>query len=185
MKMDKKTIMLIVLMVVVVIVVVRAILPSGKKPVPPPVTAKTATPSTSSQGSGAAMLAEKIRSLPANAYETHIAMIKESDIAFQKNGFKNPMTPVKDESEKMQSWAPTSVGKEPVVALKFDAEILAIDDSIEGIVWNDKDPLALINNQVVGIGEELKDGAVVTQITRDTVRFSRDGKRYYLVLREE
>ena len=35
------------------------------------------------------------------------------------------------------------------------------------------------------IGEKLEDGAVVTDITRDTVRFSRNGQRYYLVLREE
>ncbi len=184
MKMDKKTIMLIILGVVAVVVVVRAILPSGKS-APAPVAAKSASaqnaPVASGRGSGAAMLAEKIRSLPANGYEAHIATLKVADVAFHESGFKNPMTPAKSESLRPQSWTPPVVVKPVVVP---DVEILAKDDSIEGIVWNDKDPLALVNNQVVGIGEELEDGAVVTEITRDTVRFKRNGKRYYLVLRE-
>ena len=186
MKMDKKTIILIALAVVAVVIVVyqfRGMFSSGR-PAPAPVTAKKATPQAPKQGLGAGMLAKKIQSLPASGYEAYIATVKESDMAYQKSGFKNPMTPVEGESEKPQNWVPASVGKTPV-AVGSEAEILARDDSIEGIVWNEKDPLALVNNQVVGIGEELEDGAVVTEITRDTVRFSRNGKRYYLVLREE
>jgi type II secretory pathway component PulC len=184
--MDKKTIILIVLGVVALFVVVyqfRGMFSSGK-PTPSPIATKRATSSAPKLGLGAAVLAKKINSLPAGAYEAHIATVKESDIAFQKSGFKNPMTPAEGESEKPQSWVPTPVGRTPVV-VDPEVEILAKDDSIEGIVWNEKDPLALINNQVVGIGEELEDGAVVTEITRDMVRFSRNGKRYYLVLREE
>ncbi len=187
MKMDKKTIILIVLMVVALVVVVKAILPSGK-PTPAPVAANAAsaqkTSAAPTQGFGAAMLAKRIKSLPASGYEAHIATVKESDIAFHESGFKNPMTPAEAESREPQNWAPTPVVETPVVA-EPGVEILATDDSIEGIVWNEKDPLALVNNQVVSVGEELEDGAVVTEITRDTVRFSRNGKRYYLVLRGE
>ena len=57
--------------------------------------------------------------------------------------------------------------------------------TLEGIVWGEIDSFALVNNQVVGVGEKLDDGALVTQITRDTGRFIRDGNKYYLVLREE
>ena len=187
MKMDKKTTILIALCVLAVVVVAyqfRGMFSSGK---PAPVAAKPApaqkAPVASSKASGSALLAEKIRSLPANDYEAHIAKLKMADVAFHESGFKNPMSPAEGESLGTQSWIPVPVVVAPVVLP--DVETLALNDSIEGIVWNDKDPLALVNNQVVGIGEELEDGAVVTEITRDTVRFKRNGKRYYLVLREE
>ena len=121
--------------------------------------------------------------MPADGYAALVATLKESDVAFDKAGFKNPMTPAKGESSRPKSWSPKGVEKPKITP--STAEKLAENDSIEGIVWNDKDPLALVNDQVVGIGEKLEDGAVVTDITRDTVRFSRNGQRYYLVLREE
>ena len=58
--------------------------------------------------------------------------------------------------------------------------------SIEGIVWDEAaPPLAIINDQVVGVGESLDDGSRITEITADTVRFTKDGSKYYLVFREE
>ena len=185
MKMDKKTIMLIVLAVIAVVVVVKQLgVFSPSKPKPPPAAVAEAT-KVDKQASGAALLAKKLQSMPADGYTALVATLEESDIAFDEAGFKNPMTPVKVESSRPKSWSPKgAVVKGPKITPPA-AEMLSKDDSIEGIVWNDKDPLALVNNRVVGIGEKLEDGAVVTDITRDTVRFSRNGQRYYLVLREE
>ena len=42
--------------------------------------------------------------------------------------------------------------------------------TIEGIVWNEVQPLALVNEQVVSVGERLTDGALITEITPDTLR---------------
>lgn len=186
MKMDKKTIVLIVLAVVAVFVVVKQLgIFSSSKPTPAPavVAAGPAAAKADGQASGAALLANKLQSIPADGYAALVATLKESDIAFDESGFKNPMTPARGESSRPKSWSPKSVEGPKIT--QPAAEVLAKNDSIEGIVWNDKDPLALVNNQVVGIGEKLEDGAVVTDITRDTVRFSRNGQRYYLVLREE
>ena len=91
------------------------------------------------------------------------------------------MTPLVEKLNRDQARAAGPATK--VVAPLTDARSMGY--SIEGIVWNDFNPLALVNNQVVGIGEKLDDGALITTITQDTVRFTRNGMRYYLVLREE
>ncbi len=179
MKMDKKTIIAIVLGIVAVGFVLfqfRGVFSSRVKRVasvaPEPKAASSAM-RTSSAKAGQ-------EPLSANDYTSLVAKMTESDITFKNRGFKNPMTPLIDESQ------PESRPSGPatkVVAPKTEA--LAMGYTLGGIVWSGIDSLALVNDQVVGVGEKLEDGAIVTQITRDTVRFIRDGNKYYLVLREE
>ncbi len=182
MKIDKKIILAIILGVLAVGVVLyqlRGTFSSGKSrtvsviPKPPPSAAASAA-QTPSVGTG--------RQSPSTGeYAAFIAKIKESDITFKSRKLKNPMAPLVEKLKRDQSRAAGPATK--VVAPLTDARSMGY--SIEGIVWNDFNPLALVNNQVVGIGEKLDDGALITTITQDTVRFTRNGMRYYLVLREE
>jgi hypothetical protein len=182
-KIEKKTIMAAVLGVMALGVVLFQMkglfMPSGSAGVsttPPAATTQAAPtlPLATSSGDASAR----------NAYSKYIAQVDESKLVFDAKKFKNPMTALitkddEDEDEKSKPSGPAT----KVVAVETEAT--AAGYSIEGIVWHEKDPLALINDQVVGIGENLEDGAVVTEITRDTVRFRINGNRYYLVLREE
>ena len=181
MKIDKKIILAIVLGVLAVGVVLyqlRGTFSSGKSGtagvIPKPPSAVASAAQTPSVGTG--------RQSPSTGeYAAFIAKIKESDITFKSRKLKNPMTPLVEKLNRDQSRAAGPATK--VVAPLTDARSMGY--SIEGIVWNDFNPLALVNNQVVGIGEKLDDGALITTITQDTVRFTRNGMRYYLVLREE
>jgi hypothetical protein len=191
MKMDKKTIIAIVLIVAalgVVLYQMRGVfMPSRPQTTdtattaqPKPPTPGIASPTQSAAGTSNV---KSVKSLMAGNYSGLVASLKETDIDFSGKKFKNPMTPIVEDGENAppQNWAPRV--EKPSRMPGF--EELAVDDTLGGIVWNEKEPLALVNDQVVGVGEELEDGAVVTAITQDTVKFSRNGNRYYLVLREE
>ncbi len=180
MKMDKKTIIAIVLGVMALAVVLyqfRGIFSSGKgrvASVAPPKPAPAAAPV-------AATAASEAEPMPEKGYAAVISNVKETDLAFGSRRFKNPMTAL---VQKVERTRPRVTGPATrVTAARTEA--LAMGYSIEGIVWNGVSPLALVNNQVVGIGEKLEDGELITEITRDTVRFTRDGQKFYLVLREE
>jgi len=181
MKIDKKIILAIILGVLAVGVVlyqIRGMFSSGKSRtasvIPKPPSAAVSAAQISSVGTG--------RQSPSTGeYAAFIAKIKESDITFKSRKFKNPMAPLVEKLNRDQARAAGPATK--VVAPLTDARSMGY--TIEGIVWNDFNPLALVNNQVVGVREELDDGALITEITQDTVRFTRNGMRYYLVLREE
>ena len=190
MKMDKKTIMAIVLIVAalgLVLYQMRGVfMPSRSKTAATATTPKSKPAAPVTQPAAGASNARSVKSLMADDYSGYIASLNETDIDFSGRKFKNPMTPIVEDGEngRPQNWVPRPDHVEkPKRTPGF--EELAEDDTLEGIVWNEKDPLALVNDQVVGVGEELEDGAVVTAITQDTVKFSRNGNRYYLVLREE
>lgn len=201
MKIDKKTIIAIVLGAAALVVVLyqmrSVIMPSASKTPPatasaaqslPPATSTAVTSKAPAGGNAGVRNAgvTSVQNLLASGYGGYIANLKESDIDFSGAKFKDPMTPIFGGAEDVepQNWVPVlDTVVKPVVNPDF--EELAENDTLDGIVWNEKDPLALVNDQVVGVGEELEDGAVVTAITQDTVKFSRNGNRYYLVLREE
>lgn len=187
-KIEKKTIAAIVFGIVAVAVILyqmRGVILPAKRRVPPP-TPRPATTTfagasafqTSAAGAGGE------ESVPTGDYAGYIAKLKVSDIVYESDEFKNPMTPLIEDEEEEERDRPKISGPATKIVVP-DTEALAKGYTIEGIVWNEKDPLALVNDQVVAIGEELEDGAVVTEITRDTVRFSRNGNKYFLVLREE
>lgn len=190
MKMDKKTIIAIVLIVAalgMVLYQMRGVfMPS--RPGTTATAPKSSPPATASpmHSAAGASNVRSVKSLMAGSYSGHIADLKETDVDFSGKKFKNPMTPIVGDGDNAQpqNWVPRPDDVEKPGRMPGFEE-LAEHDTLEGIVWNAMEPLALVNDQVVGVGEELEDGAVVTAITQDTVKFSRNGNRYYLVLREE
>jgi len=189
MKIEKKTAIAIVLGLVafgVVVYQLRGVF------LPSKTTTATASPmlkspsvlsftSSAPQAPQPEIAAGDLEPAPAQKYKLYIAELMEADIVFDNRGFRNPMTPLAREG----SGNKRKVSGPATKVVSPRTEALALGYTVEGIVWNDLGPLALVNSQVVGIGEALEDGAVITEITRDTVRFSKDGNRYYLVLREE
>ena len=185
MKMDKKTVIAIVLAVAAVGLILyqfKGAFSSAKTMIAS--SAPVATP----QSAAAASQPQPSTSSPEHArlddYTALIAELDESDIAFENKIFKNPMRPLVSDATRGTREAVKDSGPATTLS-RGPIDALSMGYTIEGIVWNVVDPLALVNNQVVGVSEELSDGALITEITPDTVRFTKNGNKYYLVLREE
>lgn len=116
-------------------------------------------------------------------YDNLIAAVSEKDLAYRSPSFRNPMLPLIPDSKSEQVKADLHFEDNKGGTAPIDA--VAMGYSIQGIIWTKAAPLALINNQVVGIGETLEDGAVVTEITKNMAKFTKRGKSYFLVFREE
>jgi hypothetical protein len=48
---------------------------------------------------------------------------------------------------------------------------------VKGTLWDNENPLAIINGQPLGVGEEI-DGATIVKINTDSVVFEKDGKKW-------
>jgi hypothetical protein len=177
MKGDKKTIVAVVFVLVAIAVVAYQLLGTGSaatKAVSNALAATTPSALKPVAVSSAPTADEQKKDvLPMRAYEQLLASVREQDLAFRDVQFKNPMSPLIAENkgattEKVETAADVTRGY-----------------SIKGIIWNDERPLALVNDQVVGVGERLDDGALVTEINPSSVKFTKRGNRYVLVLREE
>ena len=184
MKIEKKTILAIVLGVVALGVVmhqIAGVFSFYTKAITSAVAAPTPAPAVP----GPEAVTESVEAAsilrPTIDYEGFIATVRETDLDYGSRGFRNPMTPLisGDEREKTKTAGPAA----KVAVGPTDA--LSLGYAIEGIVWNEVDPLALINEQVVSIGESLSDGSLITEITQDTVRFNKSGRDYFLVFKEE
>lgn len=182
MKIDKKTIIALVLVVVAAVVVVRRL----KDVVPSPTeTIRNTISNAAPEGPGHASQASTAdpEQAPKDEYEIIIAGVMEADLDYRDKDFRNPMEPLVSEriegtAKSKPSGPATNVSVGPTDALKKGY-------TIEGIVWNEVEPLALVNGQVVAVGEQLNDGSIITEISADTVRFTHNAIEYYLVFRGE
>jgi hypothetical protein len=183
MKIDKKTIVAIVLIAAALLVVVWQIKSSftPKRPAARPRAAKSqpaVVDQTKARASRTAAANEEL-SRKVVEYNNLVAALKKTDIDFEEKKFRNPMAPLIDESDKkatgQKSWEP----REDIIATTMAGY------TIEGIVWDEANPLALVNDQVVGVGDRLDDGSKIVQITKRKVRFTKNGREYFLEFREE
>ncbi len=181
MKIDKKTIIAVVLVAVALVVVIYQF----KGSIPSPTATITGTISSAPKGPqsqvSTTVAQAGMAAAARNEYETYMANVTESDLDYGSKDFRNPMEPLVS--------APTPTKPKPSgPATKVSvgpSDALTKGYTIEGIVWNEIEPLALVNGQVVSMGERLNDGSLITEITADTVRFTNNGIKYYLVFREE
>ena len=63
-------------------------------------------------------------------------------------------------------------------------EIVAMNLSLEGLVWNSDKPRAIINGQIVKVGQKVVE-AEVLDIKKDGVKMRYKGMDFYLRLRKE
>jgi hypothetical protein len=77
-----------------------------------------------------------------------------------------------------------AVSPEPVVVKSpsrlFTRSVSKARYLLTGITSSDNDLLAVINDQVVGVGDTLREGALVTKITVDRVILDTDGQKTVL-----
>ncbi len=103
-------------------------------------------------------------------------MLKEEKVfTYSGKNLRNPMTPLVAKPEK-------------VAVLPVDRDIsrestAAVAHRLMGIMWSPTNPLAIIDGNVMTVGEKLRDGSVVAEIGRDSVALKRDGKTFRLVLK--
>jgi len=184
MKIDRKTILAIALGVAALGVVTyqfTGVFSSNVRSVTSAVAAPTPTPAVSSPPAAPSSAMVASASETTLDYESFITTLTESDIDYAGGGFRNPMTPLISAEDRDKNKTSGSASKVAV----GPTDALSMGYTIEGIVWNEVDPLALVNEQVVTVGESLTDGALITDITRDTVRFKKNGKNYFLVFKED
>ena len=71
----------------------------------------------------------------------------------------------------------------PIINTSRDVkEELLANVQLEAIIWDDESPLTMINDKVVGIGDEIA-GAKIVEIKQNEVIFEADGKQVILKLR--
>jgi hypothetical protein len=182
MKTNRKTIIAIVFAVLAMGVVVfqflpRASIPKSTQAMAEPVASVTLAASvapTQRAGARVAKAAEKV-----SPYESFLSGIKEMDLVFVEATLRNPMTSLVADPKDVVVRA----RGEEIIGGEINA--ISVGYTIEGIVWNPGTPLALVNNQTVTVGESLDDGSLIMEIAADTVRFTKDGKKYFLVFRED
>jgi hypothetical protein len=177
MKGDKKTIIAVILAVVAVSVIAYQFLGTGSANVraaSSAIAAPTPAPVQTAVSQTVASRPKDVRQAQTD-YDRLIASVSELDLAYRSETFRNPMAPL----------VPDPATQAMAEAETVSPDAISRGYSIKGIIWNDAQPLALINDQVVGIGERLDDGALITEINPSSVKFTKRGNRYVLVLREE
>jgi hypothetical protein len=185
MKIDKKTIIAILLGVVAIAVVLYQ-LRSTMSPPSRSVTSTVAKPeAVPSESKSQASKASEEPSLQTFGYQAYIASLDPSDIDFKSSDFRNPMKPLVKVKKTGTSRKSTVSGPATRKIGVGPTNALSLGYTIEGIVWDEASPLALINNQVVGTGDRLNDGSLIVEITPKRVRFTKNGKKYFLEFREE
>lgn len=101
-------------------------------------------------------------------------VVKEAGKPKELEGTKAPEEPV---SVKLAVLSPGSVAEPPPAP----APPPPPKPELKGIVWSEKTPLAIINDQVLGVGEQVAEMRV-TAIRQDSVTFT-DSKGSNLVIR--
>lgn len=93
-----------------------------------------------------------------------LGSLNAEDFVYDSHGKKDPFSP-------------------PVIGVveTTDKEQLA-GVKLEGIIWDEENPIAVINDKVVSIGDEVA-GAKIVGMTRNEVTFEVDGQQVELKLR--
>ena len=95
---------------------------------------------------------------------------REEAFIYDSKKLRNPMTPfLTGSTTGIEERAPRDAGA-------------ALDHKIDGIMWSSTNPLAIIDGNVMGVGDTLKDGSSVTEIGRNHVTLKRGAKRVRLIL---
>jgi len=99
---------------------------------------------------------------------------EEKTFVYKSAGLRNPMAPLLRKPG-AGTGAATQGTRRPTVAVRRTHKI-------EGIMWSPTKPLAIIDGNVMGVGESLKDGSKVTEIGKRHVVLKRGTSTVRLVL---
>jgi hypothetical protein len=99
---------------------------------------------------------------------------KEYKIIYSGEGYSNPF----------KSWLPEEKPVEEIQRLIEEKEGELPEFTVQGIVWEETFPQAIINNSVVKIGDKI-EGAEILEIERDRIKLSYEGIIFFLSVTEE
>ncbi len=131
-----------------------------------------AGPTVPSVGTGqaAAPALKTIGGKPAGVAEDS----EEKPFIYSSKKVRNPMAPLLAKPEKtVAQMAPGQPKAAPTT----------VRHRLEGIIWSDVSPYAIIDGNAMGIGEKLRDGSSVAEIGKDFVVLKREGATSRLVLK--
>lgn len=98
---------------------------------------------------------------------------EEKPFTYSSKKLRNPMAPLLAKPDK--TVAPRGSGQpKPAPTVRH---------RLEGIIWSDVRPYAIIDGNAMGIGEKLRDGSSVAEIGKDFVVLKRGGATSRLVLK--
>ena len=92
--------------------------------------------------------------------------------------FKNPFASLLPEKKPEEAPSKEAASK-PIIEQPKVVVVTPPNLSVTGIVWNSNRPQAIINNQVVGVGDTIAEVTIVN-ITRNGVGFEYNGKRFII-----
>lgn len=188
--MDKQTIVAIVLGVVALGVVGTQLMPAlGGSGTP------AVAPSTASTNAGATLAILDARKATSgdqagNAYAQLIARVVADDLAFATNTIRNPFRPLVGpgsmafESQDLED-ARRLVTELVSTGSHSGVNPLTLGYSVNGIIWTGQGPLVLLNDQVLGVGEDIEEGGRIAAITADAVIFTYEGQSVTLPIGED
>ncbi len=161
-------------------------------PPPAPTAPMAAVPSAASAAASLSVLdAEAMDEAvddPTTSYVTMIAQLEVHTLAFDDPGLRNPFRPLVGPGSVVADTDTLDEARRLAAGLTEDPSFLrtgTLGYSVNGIVWTGDGPLALLNDQVLGVGEEIEEGGVITAISDDAVIFSYEGQSVTLPIGEE
>ncbi len=160
-----------VLVVVLLVVVVYQVFIAGGTPTAPPSVQTTRTPQTVPPRTPAAqpIMLETVDIDP----EQLLREVEVVPFDYQLNRIdRNPMTPLIGTvtGPRMPVYSPGTLPRTVEVLQK----------KVSGIMWDEREPIAVVDNEVVAPGHEYPDGVLVHSIEPDRVVF-KVGDSYYPV----
>lgn len=108
--------------------------------------------------------------------DIHGMLKEEGTFAYSSKDLRNPMAPLLAKPEQVGAIMPQDKGTQ-----RDSSSFIA--HRLMGIMWSPTKPLAIIDGNVMAVGEKLRDGSVVAEIGRDSVVLKRDDKTFRLVLK--
>jgi hypothetical protein len=137
---------------------------AGKTPAPSAKNAKPGAPAASAKAGETAE--SQIKKVDVNIDDL-LAGIKEVDFDYDTQRMpRDPMAPLVGTITKArESTEPGGTSPAPATAVQVMSKI------VSGILWDDKRPLAVVDNEVVYPGYEYPDGTAVASIERHRVVF--------------
>ena len=175
--MNRQAIVAIALGVVALLVVGKQLAPmlfgGGGAPPPPPAPSRP-MPTLP-------MLSDETEEELGTPYTRLIAIVSETGLDFQQPGLRNPFRPLAGPGSLVAEQELLDTVREMAGGLVENPTALSADElnlgyRIQGIVWNEGEPMALVNGQVLAVGEEIEEGGIITAITDDSVVFLYEGQ---------
>jgi len=145
-----------------------ASVPSGYKFEQREVTEPVSTPSAERVERAAVAPASKPVRLAKATGVPEVELEEEKVFIYDSTDLRNPMAPL---LAKVDKDAPPGV-----------TTGVALTHVLDGIIWSPTNPLAIIDRNVVGVGDTLQDGSVMTEVGGDYVVVEYGGKKFRLTL---